>query len=243
MKDDRREEAPNVQLWSREGFGGPLSVLVRPTNGTEYISVQGPHAPRRAVLERMVPADQTDAEALPSVVATSKIGVRLLVSGRTRPMPFVVRNVDADEIHFVQSGEVKFETDAGSLTANEGDFACVPRSVAYRFAPTGKGMRSLIVESPSALRLTPPGPAGMVNFARYVHYADVDQEIPAGGITRLLLKSAEGENTTFVLPHDPLALGARLTGAVPVWKLDLANIQLLAYLPEGGPPSPFLSSD
>ena len=48
MKDDRREEVPNVQLWSREGFGGPLSVLVRPTNGTEYISVQGPHAPRRA---------------------------------------------------------------------------------------------------------------------------------------------------------------------------------------------------
>jgi hypothetical protein len=34
MKDDRREGAPNVQLWSREGFGGPLSVLVRPTNGT-----------------------------------------------------------------------------------------------------------------------------------------------------------------------------------------------------------------
>ena len=148
MKDDRRDDAPNVQLWSREGFGGPLSVLIRPTNGTEYISVQGPHAPRRAVLERMVPADQTDAEALPSVVATSKIGVRLLVSGRTRPMPFVVRNVDADEIHFIQSGEVKFETDAGSLMANEGDFVCVPRSVAYRFAPTGKGMRSLIVESP-----------------------------------------------------------------------------------------------
>ena len=38
MKDDRREDAPNVQLWSREGFGGPLSLLIRPTNGTEYIS-------------------------------------------------------------------------------------------------------------------------------------------------------------------------------------------------------------
>src|SRR5271169_3322891 len=70
----------------------------------------------RAALERMAPADQTDPEALPSVVATSKIGVRLLVSGRTQPMPFVVRNVDADEVHFIQSGEVKFETDAGSLT-------------------------------------------------------------------------------------------------------------------------------
>src|ERR1700723_4676122 len=149
MKDDPREVATNVQLWSREGFGGPLSVLVRPTNGTEYISVQGPHAPRRAVLARMVPADQTDAEALPSVVATSKIGVRLLVPGRTHPMPFVVRNVDADEIHFIQSGEVKFETDAGSLLASEGDFVCLPRSVAYRFAPTKGKVRSLIVASPS----------------------------------------------------------------------------------------------
>jgi homogentisate 1,2-dioxygenase len=72
MKDDRRQGPPNVQLWSREGFGGPLSVLIRPTNGTEYVSVQGPHAPRRAVLERMTPADQTDPEALPSVVATSR---------------------------------------------------------------------------------------------------------------------------------------------------------------------------
>jgi homogentisate 1,2-dioxygenase len=189
MKDDQRQDAPNVQLWSREGFGGPLSLAIRPTNGTEYISVEGPHAPRRAVLDRIVPADQTDAEALPTIVATSKIGVRLLVSGRTRSMPFVVRNVDADEIHFIQSGEVKFETDAGSLAATEGDFVCIPRSVAYRFAPIGNGMRSLIVESPSALQLTPPGPAGMINFGRDPHYAEVDQEIPPGRITRLLLKS------------------------------------------------------
>jgi homogentisate 1,2-dioxygenase len=56
MKDDRRDGPPNVQLYSREGFGGPLSAGIRPTNGTEYISVQGPHAPRRAVLDRMLPA-------------------------------------------------------------------------------------------------------------------------------------------------------------------------------------------
>jgi homogentisate 1,2-dioxygenase len=242
MKDDRRDGPPNVQLYSREGFGGPLSAGIRPTNGTEYISVQGPHAPRRAVLDRMLPADQADPESLPSVVASSKLGIRLLVSGRTRPMPFVVRNVDADEIHFVQSGEVKFETDAGSLLANDGDFVCLPRSVAYRFAPTKGKMRSLIVESPSAFGLSPPAPAGMINFARDVHYAEVDQDIPPGGATRLLLKSADGENTTFVLPHDPLALGDQVPGAVPVWKLNLSKIQVLAYLPEGGPPSPFLSS-
>src|ERR1700733_9093422 len=44
MKDDRWDDPPNVQLYSREGFGGPLSVGIRPINGTEYISVQGPHA-------------------------------------------------------------------------------------------------------------------------------------------------------------------------------------------------------
>jgi homogentisate 1,2-dioxygenase len=242
MKDDRWDDPPNVQLYSREGFGGPLSVGIRPINGTEYISVQGPHAPRRAVLEHMIPADEKDAEALPTVVATSKLCVQLLVSGRTSPMPFVVRNVDADEIHFIQSGEVKFETDAGSLLAHEGDFVCLPRSVAYRFAPTTEKMRSLIVASPSPLTLTPPAPAGMINFARDVHFAEVDQDIAPGGTTRLVLKSADGENTTFVLPHDPLAIGAQVPGAVPVWKLNLAKIQVLAYLPEGGPPSPFLSS-
>ena len=128
-------------------------------------------------------------------------------------MPFVVRNVDADEIHFIQSGEVKFETDAGSLLASEGDFVCLPRSVAYRFAPTKGKMRSLIVESPSALALTPPAPAGMINFARDVHFAEVDHDIAPGGTTRLVLKSDDGENTTFVLPHDPLAIGDRVPGA------------------------------
>ena len=233
MKDDRRDGPPNVQLYSREGFGGPLSVGIRPTNGTEYISVEGPHAPRRAVLDRIHPADETDAEALPTVVATSKLGVRLLVSGRTVPMPFVVRNVDADEIHFIQSGEVKFETDAGSLLASEGDFVCLPRSVAYRFAPTKGKMRSLIVESPSALALTPPAPAGMINFARDLHFAEIDRDIAPGGTTRLVLKSDDGENTTFVLPHDPLAIGDQVPGAVPVWKLNLSKIQVLG-LSAGG---------
>ena len=46
--------------------------------------------------------------------------------------------------------------DAGSLMANEGDFVCVPRSVAYRFAPAAGNMRSLIVEQVlSASRLRP----------------------------------------------------------------------------------------
>ena len=127
------------------------------------------------------------------------------------PMPFVVRNVDADEIHFIQSGEVKFETDAGSLTGERGrlrlpsKIGCLPvRADQRQYAQPDR-------RESSALQLTPPGPAGMINFARDVHFAEIDREIPPGGTTRLVLKSADGENTTFVLPHDPLAIGEQST--------------------------------
>jgi homogentisate 1,2-dioxygenase len=103
-------------------------------------------------------------------------------------------------------------------------------------------MRSIIVESPSALKLAPPAPSGMLNVARDLKFAEVDAAMPAGGPTRLVLKTLDPENTVFTMPHDPLALGMCLSESVPVWKLNLASIQVHAYLPEGGPPSQFLSS-
>jgi homogentisate 1,2-dioxygenase len=242
MSDQTNGGQPPVQLWTRDGFMGAISVVTRSTYAPDYLSVEGPHAPRRAVLDRLIPDDQGDAQALPTTVATSRQGVKLLVSGRRKPMPYVVRNVEADEIHFIQSGNVKFETDVGSLTAEEGDFVCIPRAIAYRYAPTGDAMRSVIVESPAALKLSPPAPTGMLNVARDVKYAKVDPEIPAGGPTKLILKTFDGENTVFTMPHDPLSLGLQLSESVPVWKLNLNKIQVLTYLPEGGPPSPFLSS-
>jgi homogentisate 1,2-dioxygenase len=242
MSDHKNNNAPIMQLWTREGFAGPLSLVSRSTYGPDFLSVQGPHAPRRCVIGGLVPQDQSDADALPSVVATSKLGVRLLTSARTQPMPFTVRNVEADELHFIQAGQVKFDTDAGSLIADEGDFVCIPRSVAYRFSPTSGAMRSLIMETPSALNLTPPGPIGMINFSRDVKLAAIDLDIVSTGPMSLLLKTADGEVTRYMLAHDPLSLGGQMTSSVPVWKLNLSNIQLHAYEPHGGPPSMFLSS-
>src|SRR6201996_8066017 len=170
-------DPPPVQLWTRDGFQGALSVVTRPTYAPDYLSVQGPHAPRRAVLERLTPDDRDDPEALPTTVATSRLGVKLHVSGRRKPMPYVGRNVEAEEIHFIQSGTVRFETDVGRLVATGGDFVCSPRSVAYRYAPTGDAMRSIIVESPSALKLAPPAPSGMLNVARDLKFAEIDASI------------------------------------------------------------------
>src|ERR1700741_4481203 len=105
MSDKPHDAAPPlVQLGTRDGFQGPRSGVPPPTYAPDYLSVQGPHAPRRAVLERLTPDDHDDPEALPTTGATSRLGVKLHVSARRKPMPYVVRNVEADEIHFIQSG-------------------------------------------------------------------------------------------------------------------------------------------
>jgi homogentisate 1,2-dioxygenase len=160
MSANKQENSAFPQLWMREGFAGPVSVVTRPTYSPDYISVDGGHAPRRLLLERLIPGDHVNADALPTVVATSKLGMRLLTSARRTPMPFVVRNVEADELHFIQSGQVKFDTDVGSVVADEGDFVCIPRAVAYRYSPTTGAMRSVIIESPAAMSLTPRLPWG-----------------------------------------------------------------------------------
>jgi len=239
MSEDSTAALPH--LWTREGFNGPVSVVVRRGYAPDYLTVDGPHAPRRVVLERLVPHDSSDADALPTVVATSRCGLSLLTSARTRPMPFTLRNVAADELHFIQSGTVRFDTDVGSLVAGEGDFVCIPRAVAYRYAPVDGGMRSLILSSPDALALTPPVPVGMINFGRDVQHAEVDREVGLSGPCKLLLKGENEEVTTFVMPHDPLRLDGRLSN-VPVWKLNLKNILCHTYEPIGGPPSMFMSS-
>lgn len=238
----KQPEQGSPLLWTREGFAGPASVVARRRYPPDFHSVEGPCAPRRVLLEALAPPDAGDEHALPMVVATSRAGVRLLTSARQRPMPFTVRNAEADELHFLQSGRARFDTEVGSLEAQEEDFVYIPRAVAYRVAPVGGPMRSLILESPSALALTPPSPLGMLNAARDVHPAKVDPDVDQGGPARLVLRSGEAELTTFVLPHDPLALVGQLSATVPVFKVNLRKIQLHTYEPHGGPPSSFMTS-
>ena len=242
MTHSTDSQQPILQLWTRDGFNGTASVVTRPTYAPDYLSVEGPHVPRRALLSDVQADDRDHADALPSLLAASTSGVRLFVSRRRAPMPFVVRNVEADEIHYVQAGSALFETDVGSIEVQEKDFLCIPRSIAYRFTPKDGNYLSLIVESRSAVKLAPPAPTGMINFARDVRHAEIPPDTPAGGLTRLILKTADEPHTVFTLPHDPLALGVRLTTDIPVWKLNLESIQLLTYQPVGGPPGSFLTS-
>lgn len=232
---------PNIKSWSREGFTGDTAAIIRPHYTPDYISVEGPHAPHRLDLHNVAAPDRSDPEALPQVFAATRSGAKLAVSARAQRMPYAVRNVEADEIYFVQDGALRFETDFGTIEAAEGDFVVIPRAVTHRIAPLRAPTLSLIVESPWAVRLDTPAPHGMINLARDLRRARIEQPIASGGETTLLIKTQDGV-TRFLKPHDPIAAVAQAAGTSPVWAVNLAKISPMTYVPQGGPPAHFARS-
>ncbi len=233
---------PLMRVYTREGFAGDFSNAQPTGYPPNYLSVVGPHAPRRWLLSEIVPEDQSDPAAAPMLLADSNRGVRLRLSGRTAKNDVIVRNVEADEIHFVQDGEVRYETDAGSLTAVRGDYVFLPRSTAYRFHGHSQPTRVLILESVSPLKFDTAYVVGTINFARDLQYP-VIEPIQDEGPVKLLLRAWTGDDTLFVVPDNPLSLVRHIAGKVPVWKLNISKIQKVTSLPEGGPPYPFMSSE
>lgn len=230
-----------VEGWSRDGFLGARASAVRSHYSPDYISVVGPHAPRRLAIGALATEDMSDPWALPSAFAAARSGLRLSLSRRVAPMPYVLRNVECDEIHFIQEGEIEFRTDFGIMTGLPGDFVCIPRSVAYRATPRAGQVLDLIVESPGAVYFDTPSPAGMIHFGNHVIHASPEAGSAADAPTTLLLRGGD-DVTRFEKAHDPLSIQRHLSGLSPVWKLNLAHIQPVVYWPHGGPPSHFLAS-
>ena len=105
-----KESTEYREHWGREGFGGTGVNVTRTHHSPDYVSVIGPHAPHRLNVGAVTLPDREDADALPVSIESGRTGVQLSVSGRALPMPFVVSNVEADEVHFVQEGELEFRT-------------------------------------------------------------------------------------------------------------------------------------
>ena len=91
-----------AHLYTHDGFAGSMAVAMRPHTIFEYTSVEGPHAPSRVSLGNVERADATDAAALPTPIGVSRSGVTLSVSRRSASMPYVFRNTECDELHFLQ---------------------------------------------------------------------------------------------------------------------------------------------
>ena len=218
--------------WGREGFAGHGVNVMRGHHSPDYTSVSGPHAPHRLNIREVSCPDRDDPEALPVPILMACSGTQLSVSGLALPMPFVVSNVEADEVHFIQEGEAEFVTSYGYLVGGPGDFVMIPRGVHYCVRPGNTPYLAVIVEIPGALAFdASPG------FEPEIHQAVIDNSKAKAGDTILLLKSFDGV-TRYVKPTNPLASATLTEGALPVWKLNLGNIPTDA----NGPPVQFISS-
>lgn len=240
----------NVNLWSREGFVGSNAISIQPGYTPDFHSADGPHAPRRIDLTQFATDDLTDPQALPTVVMTSRQNdARILLSRRVVPTPFTQRNTEAEELHFILSGSVRFHTEFGVITASATDLVAIPKSIAYRVTPLTDNLVDMIMESAGALNFDTPAPFGMIDFDRDVVRATIEgqtepkegSESRQGESHTLLLKTLD-EVTRFEKPVDPLDVIAQVGGEVPIWRLNLADIQPISYGGIGGPPAQFLSS-
>ena len=234
---------PNAHLWSRDGFLGNHAIALRTEYTPDYLSVIGPHAPRRFNLFDFDAEDQNDVGALPHEVFTSKKGIRLSVSRRRTLTPFTLRNAEADELHFVQAGRCNFHTDFGTIEANPLDFVCIPRAVSYRVEPLLSELLDLVLESPAPLKFDTPAPFGMVNFGASVRRAVIKQSTPTAPGPHILLIKTEDGVTRYEMAADPLPAIAQVGGVTPVWALNLVDIVQVNYGKSGGPPAQFLSTD
>jgi homogentisate 1,2-dioxygenase len=234
MNSSPREIGPFLENWSREGFTGDSALIRRSQYSPDYLSADGPHVPRRLNVHD-VPASAGDPLQMPVAIGAAASGLRLAVSQRSESMTYVLRNVECDELHFVQLGELRIRTALGTLDARPGDFICIPRSVAYQISLLQGPALTLIVESPPALGFIEG--SDIIDHKKFVQYARVDLRPRRDTETVLVLKSGD-ELTRFIMPADPITAIERAGGVNPVWRLNLAESEPA----KDGPPEPFLGT-
>lgn len=237
------QSGPYPHLWSRDGFLGTSAVALRANYVPSYKSVTGPHAPHRLNLRDIETSDFGEASGCPSPIMVSKAGLGLSVSRRTTSPDYTTRNVEADELHFVQFGKCRFDTDYGSIEVGPLDLVCIPRAVSYRIEPVEGELVVLTLESPGPLRFDTPAPFGMINFGASVRRAVVQNGSALRPAPHRLRLRADDGYTIFEMDNDPLQANAQVAGVPPVWALNLSAIQPISYGDKGGPPAQFLSTE
>jgi homogentisate 1,2-dioxygenase len=97
--------------------------------------------------------DAADASGTPLALLRGD-GVEVALSQRSEPMPFAERDVDFNQIRFYHRGSFELETELGPLAVQEGDFAVIPRGIAYRERPLTDGPNAVFIFAvDSAIRL------------------------------------------------------------------------------------------
>lgn len=130
---------------SREGFFGPASMIYHRNSAVAPKRVEGALSLRMAKMEHFNQLDENSDTGLPTLMLYNP-EVRISLSRRAAAMPFLLRNIDADTLIYVQSGSGTLATEFGPLDYAAGDYLYVPKSISYRQMPSSETV-ALVVES------------------------------------------------------------------------------------------------
>lgn len=211
----------------RSGFYGAASHLYRLNPPTGWIKMEGPLRPHLIDTNLLEPTDKVDPEGDP-VIFLQNNDVRMMISRRSQPMPFLFRNADGDEVHFVHRGNGRFETDYGVIAYETGDYVVIPRGTNYRVIPDTEDNFFLIVEATGEIQQPSKEVKGLIGqHALYdpavvvtPELAPVNQE---PGEYRVRVKRL-GEYTHITYPFDPLDV-VGWKGDLTVWKINVREIR------------------
>jgi len=174
---------------------------------------------------------KSDPRALPITVLEGE-GVSVEVSRRNEPTQFALRNVLADELHYVLAGNARLETDFGVLDLRPGDFVLLPRAVTYRVSSVTTELHEIIVATASELALDPQNAPGVLNVDLHVD-SPVPQPEPAGqaGDFEVVIRHGR-EFTSYFYDYDPMPT-LHLVGAPIVRRFNIKDVHGLS-VDEGG---------
>jgi len=121
--------------YARDGFSGHYAHLYRQQPPVNWTRIEGPLRPRAydtTPLAKGAGGDLLAARRALLVNEDVAIGMATLDA----PMPYALRDADADEVLFIHEGAGRLETDFGPLAYEPGDYLLIPRGTVFRLAPT-----------------------------------------------------------------------------------------------------------
>ncbi|TMS51169.1 homogentisate 1,2-dioxygenase [Mycobacterium sp. DBP42] len=206
----------NVDLYTRNGFAGPLSTMVRPTYSPGYTRVEGTYRPQRLHTWTLEAAD--DPRAIPVTVLDSDT-VKFELWHRNLDTAFAMRDVRNDQLFFVTHGNARLETDFGVLELSPLDMVVVPRAVSYRLSQVDS-LRMMVLTTVEQMNID----------ADMATVLDREVELPrafdAGEIRsgeQELVVRHGAETTSYYFDYDPLAV-LKTEGAPVVQRFSLEGI-------------------
>jgi len=222
--------APNVELFTRNGFAGPLSTLIRGQYCPPYTSVSGSYRPHRYLPQTISDEAFEDPRALPISLLEGE-GVSVEFAKRSAESPYAYRNVFADEIHYVLTGTARLETDFGAYDVKRGDIVLLPRAVSYRFAEAAD-LAELLIVTRSQMELDPEHTPHSLNIEKAVDVPDVNPGLDRGAGEHEVLVRHGQQFTSYVFDFDPLTTLA-VDGPPIVQRFNISDFHGLG--PDAGP--------